>query len=46
VVVVVAVPRPFRQELETPEAAKEKAEGEKGFIAKYVRRLSMPTPCT
>lgn len=28
-------PKPFRQELETPEAAKEKAEGEKGFIAKY-----------
>jgi hypothetical protein len=35
---VFAIPRkrPFRQELETPEAAKEKAEGEKGFIAKYV----------
>jgi hypothetical protein len=28
--------RPIRQELETPEIAKEKAEGEKGFIASYV----------
>jgi len=38
--------RPFRQELETPEAAKEKAEGEKGFIAKYVPpRLTSCQPC-
>jgi len=38
--------RPLRQELETPEAAKEKAEGEKGFIAKYVPpRLTSCQPC-